>query len=187
MIEKLISRGWVIPSKSEWTSQAFVVPKPTDKNAPKAWRPALDYRYLKSQTKDDPFPLPLIEDLVTKQANNRLLSIFDLEDGFHQMHVHPDDQEYTAFITPHGVYQWKILPMGVKNGLAMFQRMIQWALRETPRAIVYVDDVLTGTPIDKKNGIMEILYHDVRMVLNAFRRHKIFVKRSKSTFTYVND
>ena len=61
MIEKFISRGWVIPSKSEWTSQAFVVPKPADKAGNKQWRLVLDYRYLNSQTKDDPYPLPLIE------------------------------------------------------------------------------------------------------------------------------
>ena len=91
MIEKFISRGWIIPSKSEWTSQAFVVPKPADASGQKKWRLVLDYRYLNSQTKDDPFPLPLIEDLITKQSENRLWSIFDLEDGFHQMHLHYDD------------------------------------------------------------------------------------------------
>jgi len=58
MIQKLISRGWIVPSKSEWTSQAFVVPKPADASGNKQWRLVLDYRYLNSQTKDDPFPFP---------------------------------------------------------------------------------------------------------------------------------
>ena len=82
------------------------------------------------QKKDDPFPITLIEDSITKQSENRLWSIFDLEDGLHKMHQHPDSQEYTAFVTPHGVYQWTVLPMGVKNGPAMFQRMIAWTLRD---------------------------------------------------------
>lgn len=149
MIEKLISRGWIVPSKSEWTSQAFVVPKPPNAKGEKQWRLVLDYRYLNSQTKDDPFPLPLIEDLITKQSLNRLWSIFDLEDGFHQMHLHPDSQELTAFVTPHGVYQWTVLPMGVKNGPAMFQRMIQWVTRELPFVMVYIDDALVGTAPQK--------------------------------------
>ena len=155
MIEKLIQRGWITPSKSEWTSQAFVVPKPPNAKGEKQWRLVLDYRYLNSQTKDDPFPLPLIEDLITKQSLNRLWSIFDLEDGFHQMHLHPDSRELTAFVTPHGVYHWTVLPMGVKNGPAMFQRMIQWSLRELPTVMVYIDDVLVGSPPPEKGSEME--------------------------------
>ena len=57
LIEKLISRGWIVPSKSEWTSQAFLVPKPPDATGIKQWRLVLDYRYLNSQTKDDPFQI----------------------------------------------------------------------------------------------------------------------------------
>ena len=62
------------------------------------------------------------------------------------MHLHLDSQEYTAFVTPHGVYQWTVLPMGVKNGPALFQRMISWVLRDLTQVLVYIDDVLVGTP-----------------------------------------
>ena len=51
LIQKLIARGWIVPSKSEWTSQAFVVPKPADAAGNKQWRLDLDYRYLNSQKK----------------------------------------------------------------------------------------------------------------------------------------
>ena len=164
MIEKFISRGWIVPSKSEWTSQAFVVPKPSSVIGQKQWRLVLDYRYLNSQTKDDPFPLPLIEDLITKQSVNRIWSIFDLEDGFHQMHLHPESQEYTAFVTPHGVYQWTVLPMGVKNGPAMFQRMIQWSLRDLTHVLVYIDDILVGTADAKSYAALHRLRERTRSV-----------------------
>ena len=125
---------------------SFCGSKPANAKGGKQWRLVLDYRYLNSQTKDDPFPLSLIENLITKQSLNRIWSIFDLEDGFHQMHLHPDSQqELTAFVTPHGVYQWTVLPIGVKNGPAMFQRMIQWVLRELPFVMGNIDDVLVGT------------------------------------------
>ena len=182
MIAKLISRGWIVPSKSEWTSQAFVVPKPPDATGKKRWRLVLDYRYLNSQTKDDPFPLPLIEDLITRQSMNRLWSIFDLEDGFHQMHLHPESQEYTAFITPKGVYQWTVLPMGVKNGPAMFQRMISWILRDLPQVLVYIDDILVGSPMPSshcREDIVDLHNRDVRMTLEAFRRHLLFAQGKK--------
>jgi hypothetical protein len=145
-IKKLTSRGWIVPSHSEWAAQAFLVPKPADPTKKeKQWRLVVDYRYLNTQTKDDPFPLPLIEDLVYKQARNSIWTIFDLEDGFHQMHLAPASQELTAFVTSQGLFHWTVLPMGVKNGPAMFQRMISWILRDLPQAVVYIDDVLVGT------------------------------------------
>ena len=78
LIEKMIQRGWIVPSKSEWAAQAFLVPKPPEPTGKKAWRLVVDYKYLNSQTKDYPFPLPLIEDLIAKQTVNLLWSIFDL-------------------------------------------------------------------------------------------------------------
>ena len=71
-IDKYLQRGWIRPSKSEWAAQAFVVPKPDTPDKQKQWRMVVDYRYLNTQTKDDPFPLPLIENLIGKQADNRL-------------------------------------------------------------------------------------------------------------------
>ena len=86
-VNKYLQRGWIRPSKSEWAAQAFVVPKPDTPDHKKQWRMVVDYRYLNSQTKDDPFLLPLIENLIGRQAENKLWSISDLEDGFHQMHL----------------------------------------------------------------------------------------------------
>ena len=120
----MLDRGWIVPSKSDWAAQAFLVPKPPDATGKKQWRLVVDYRYLNSQTKDYPFPLPLIEDLISKQAMNKLWSIFDLQDGFHQMHLQPDSRDCTAFVPSRGVFHWTVLPMGVKNGPAMFQAMI---------------------------------------------------------------
>ena len=143
MIDKFIANDWIAQSDSEWSAQAFIVPKPDDaKSMEKQWRMVVDYCYLNSQTKEDPFPLPLIESLIGKQAENKLWSIFDLEDGFNQMHLHPDSWHLTTFCTPWGSYEFNVLPMGVRNGPAMFQRMIMWILRDVPQACVYIDDVL---------------------------------------------
>ena len=120
IIDKYLERGWIRPSKSEWAAQAFVVPKPDTPNHQKQWRMVVDYRYLNSHTKDDPFPLPLIENVIGKQAKNRLWSIFDLEDWFHQMHLDEASWHLTAFVTQWGTYEFTVLHMGVKNGPAMF-------------------------------------------------------------------
>ena len=62
----------------------------------------VDYRYLNNQTKDDPFRLPLIENLIGKQPDSRIWSIFDLEDGFRQMHLEETSWHLTAFVKPWG-------------------------------------------------------------------------------------
>ena len=126
IINKYLQRGRIRPSKSEWAAQDFVVPKPAKPDASKDWRMVVDYRYLNSQTRDDPFPLPLIENLIGRQVENRLWSIFDLEDGFHQMHLDTSSQPLTAFVTPWGSYEFTVMFMGIKDGPAMFQRMIMW-------------------------------------------------------------
>lgn len=180
IIEKFKERGWIRPSLSEWAAQAFVVPKPSKPGQPKAWRLVVDYRYLNSQSKDDPFPLPLIEALIGKQSANHIWSIFDLEDGFHQMHLDEESSHLTAFVTPWGVFEFTVLPMGVKNGPAMFQRMISWILRDVKCAVAYIDDVLVGTPRSiSEPKLLQNHFKDCCEVLNTFKQHKITAKGAK--------
>ena len=153
--------------------------KPTDNPDEKYWRLVIDYRYLNSQTVDDSFPLPVIEDLITGQALNNIWSLFDLQDGFHQMHLHPQCRAMTAFVTPWGVYMWLVLPMGVKNGPAMFQRMVQSCITHLPFARVYVDDNIVGSRGNTPHDQLEAHYHHVRMTLEAFRKYRLTLKGVK--------
>ena len=202
LLDKFLDNGWIEPSQSDWCAQAFLVPKPGDKNNPgeKKWRLVVDYRYLNTCTKDNPFPLPLIENLVQRQLVNRMWSVFDLQDGFHQMHLEPKSREYTAFQTPCGSLHWTVLPMGVNNGPAMFQRMIAWILRGVPKALAYIDDVITGSSLlddsivptsflentglsmPYRKSLDPILLHhlyDCCQTLIAFRRGKVCTRGSK--------
>ena len=112
LIAKLFKRGMLERSHSAWAARAFCMAKPGGK-----WRLVIDYRYLKSQINGEQYPLPVIDDIFLKQAKNAIWSIFDLEDGFHQMHLDLSPRPYTAFVTPWGLYQWTILPMGLKTAL----------------------------------------------------------------------
>ena len=84
LLQKFIERGFIYPSETPTgcASRAFIVPKPNGK-----WRMVIDYRYLNSMIEDDSGPLPVIEDLIATQGKNCLWSIFDLEDGFHQLNL----------------------------------------------------------------------------------------------------
>ncbi|MEY3326287.1 MAG: hypothetical protein RL044_240, partial [Actinomycetota bacterium] len=83
------------------------------------------------------------------------------------------------FQTTYGNWQFTVMPMGIKNGPAMFQRMISWVLRDVPSAVVYVDDVLCGTPEGKPGAILRDHYRQVSEVLAKFKEHKLCVKGSK--------
>ena len=180
LIQKFLDRGWIEPSNSEWGSQAFLVTKPgVTQNVSDLWRMVVDYRYVNTVTKDFPYPLPLIEDLICKEAKNRIWSIFDLESGFHQMHLEASSRYLTAFVTPWCTYHWLVLPMGIKQAPALFQRLVNWTLREVPRARAYVDDILTGTPPSESKSLVKEHYQDVCSVLNSFRKHRMTVKGSK--------
>ena len=101
---------------------------------------------MNTQLRGCEFPLPVIEDLFVKQAGNQLWTLLDLEDGFHQMPLSECSRQYTAFCTPFGVFEWRILPMGVKVGPQAFQRMVSDCLKSLqPHTHIYIHDLLTGT------------------------------------------
>ena len=95
------------------------------------------------------------------------------------MHLDRDCWHLTAFVTPWGIYEFTVLPMGVKNGPAMFQRMIMWVLRDLSQACVYIDDVLIGTGYILNTTIISHHYDAVIEVLEAFRKAEITAKGSK--------
>ena len=149
LIQIFEGRGMLTTSESEWRARAFIVPKP----GVNKWRLVIDYRYLNTCISDDADPLPVIEDMVARQSGNALWSVFDLEDGFHQMHLHPDSQPLTAFVTPWGLYELRVLPMGLKTEPSAYQRLVSWCLRDFTRKYgtgPYIDDVCHGTA-DKDN------------------------------------
>ena len=101
---------------------------------------------MNTQLRGCEFPLPVIEDLFVKQAGNQLWTLLDLEGGFHQMPLSECSRQYTAFCTPFGVFEWRVLPMGVKVGPQAFQRMVSDCLKSLqPHTHIYIHDLLTGT------------------------------------------
>ncbi|RVW31047.1 Transposon Ty3-I Gag-Pol polyprotein [Vitis vinifera] len=69
------------------------------------------------------FPLPRIDQIVDSTSGQGMLSFLDAFSGYHQIPMSPDDEEKTAFITPHGLYCYKVMPFGLKNAGATYQRL----------------------------------------------------------------
>ena len=119
-LSKMQEQGVIQPSKSPWASPVILVRKRDG-----SLRFCVDYRALNSVTKPDVFPLPRIDDLLDKLGRAKYFTTLDLKSGYWQIKVDATSQEKTAFVTHRGLYEFRVMPFGVKNAPAVFQRLMQ--------------------------------------------------------------
>ena len=80
--------------------------------------------------------------MLQKQFRRRIFTVIDLKHAYHQMPLRDISRACTAMSTPLGHFQWKVMPMGVTNGNAAFQRMLENLLEPVPDcADAFVDDL----------------------------------------------
>uniref|UniRef100_A0A2N9FX44 Integrase catalytic domain-containing protein n=1 Tax=Fagus sylvatica TaxID=28930 RepID=A0A2N9FX44_FAGSY len=108
-----------------WLSNTVVVRKKNEK-----WRVCVDFTDLNKACPKDPFPLPRIDQLVDSASGHERMSFLDAFKGYHQIPMAHLDQEKMAFITPTGIYCYRVMPFGLKNAGATYQRMVTEDLRE---------------------------------------------------------
>jgi hypothetical protein len=115
-------------------------------------RMCIDYTNLNKHCPKDPFPLPRIDQVVDSTAGNVLLCFLDCYSGYHQIALHPNNEDKTAFITPHGIYCYKVMTFGLKNAGATYQKAIQKCLKTQigKNVEAYVDDVVVKTTEEDK-------------------------------------
>ena len=180
LLAEFIERGWIEPSDDEWASPAFIVPK----KKKGSWRLVVDYRGLNKQTEHDSYSLPLIDTILQKQQKKRIFTVLDLKHGYHQMPLRPDSRPCTATSMPLGPMQWKVVPMGAKNGNAAFQRMMEDLLGPVRDcADPFVDDIIirSGTEDMTEDELIEGHEKDLRRVLSELEKHNMVCKPTKAS------
>lgn len=137
-------QGIIKDSESPWNSPIWIVPKKQDASGIQKWRIVIDYRKLNEITKADKFPIPNIDDIFDQLGNSKYFTTLDLASGFHQIPVHPKDQEKTAFSTHQGHFEFVKMPFGLKNAPATFQRIMNSVLTGLVgnECFVYLDDII---------------------------------------------
>ena len=136
-VDELLRLGIIVPSVSPWASSVVTVKKKDG-----GVRICVDYRAINACTLPDPYLMPLIEEILDTLAPARFISKIDLNKGFHQIPVKPEDAEKTAFCTPWGKFQFQVMPFGVRNGPATFQRLMDRLLhQDLDISRVYIDDI----------------------------------------------
>ena len=108
----------------------------------RGWRPCGDYDRLNTLTFPDRYPLPNIANFTSRISGSTVFSKLDLQKGYYQVPVAPEDVKKTAIITPFGIFEFLRMPFGLRNAGNTFQRLMDQVLGDLPFCFVYVDDIL---------------------------------------------
>lgn len=136
-IQELLENKFIQPSKSPFGSPVLFVQKKDG-----SLRMCIDYRALNKLTIHDKYPLPRTDELLDKVKGANVFTSLDLTSGYHQIRIHPDDVPKTAFTAAGEHYEFMVLPFGLTNAPATFQRCMNGLFRHLPFVAVYLDDIL---------------------------------------------
>jgi hypothetical protein len=138
----------------------------------------VDFTDLNKACPKDSFPLPRIDLLVDSTSGHELLTFMYAFSGYNQIHMDEIDQEKTSFITDRGLYCYKMMPFGLKNARATYQRLVNKMFRDQigKNVEVYADDMLVKS-IRTASHIA-----DLRETFQTLRSHKMKLNPAKCAF-----
>ncbi|GJU62048.1 Orf y [Tanacetum coccineum] len=158
-IDGLLELGVVRPSKSRHRTMAMMVNSGTSIDPVTGAeikgkeRMVFNYRTLNDNTYKDQYSLPGINTIIQKVRNAKVFSKFDLKSGFHQVAMEEESIPWTAFLAPGGLYEWLVMPFGLKNAPAIFQRKMDKCFKGTEAFIaVYIDDILVFSKNEEEHA-----------------------------------
>ena len=139
-VRKLLEAGFIREVYyPDWLANVVMVKKANGK-----WRMCVDFMDLNRACPKDSYPLPRIDTLVDSTTRHELLSFMDAFSGYNQIKMNEEDQERISFVTSQGLFCYKVMPFGLKNTGATYQRLMNKMFTDQiGRNIqVYVDDML---------------------------------------------
>ncbi len=137
-VQEMLRLGVIEPSRSPWSSPIVMVPKPDG-----TLRFCNDFRRLNEVSEFDGYPMPRVDELLDRLGGTRYISTLDLTKGYWQVPLTEEAKPKTAFSTPSGHWQYRVLPFGLHGAPATFQRMMDILLRpHQSYAAAYLDDVV---------------------------------------------
>ncbi|CAF1174543.1 unnamed protein product, partial [Didymodactylos carnosus] len=158
-IQTLYKSGLIRPSTSAWASPVVLVTKKDGKP-----RFCVDYRKINQLTTRDAFPLPNMEETINRLGDAAFFTKLDLKSGYFQIPIREEDKAKTAFITQDGLWEWNVLPQGLKNAPPSFQRIMNnlVANGRWQYCLVYLDDIIVFSKtfdehIEHLHNILQVL------------------------------
>ena len=190
-LEILEKVGVIVRSVSPWASPIVVVPKKSEPGEPPRRRMCVDYRMInsllppvnKAHSKAKGVlslvPLPKINEIYAKLKRSRIFSALDLRSGYHHIGLSKEAPPKTAFVVggPQGAkYEFKVVPFGLTQAPAYFQRLIGEVLKGLSFIFGYLDDILIYSPD------MDTHLKHMRIIFQRLREAKLKLKESKCSF-----
>ena len=145
-LQDMLNQGIIQESSSPWMAPAVYVPKKSGEI-----RLCVDYRELNKKTTKDAYPLPLPDEVQDRLEGSTMFSTLDLQCGYWQMPVNPDDRAKTAFCPGPGMglFEFTRMPFGLTGAPSSFQRLMDKLFRDIPFVTTYIDDVLVHSKTEE--------------------------------------
>ncbi|KAJ2984544.1 hypothetical protein NUW58_g6005 [Xylaria curta] len=174
-LEKMLASGRVRKSKSSCAAPMMFAEK---KDPEDPLRPVVDYRGLNYITVPVRYPIPLIGELQDRLRQARWFTKIDLKSGFHLVRIKPGDEWKTAFRCRYGLFEYTVMPMGLINAPATFQKMMNDIFHDLIDAglLVYLDDLLIYAETLEEHDKLVI------EVLQRLSKHHLAVAPQKCTW-----
>ena len=173
-MEKQFNAGFLVVAQyPQWVANVVHVPKKNGKV-----RMCVKYRDLNRASPKDDFPLPHIDTLVDNTTTSLLYSFMDGFSGYNQIKMAPEDIEKTTFITLRGTFCYKVMPFGLKNAVATYQRAMVTLFHDMihKEIEVYVDDMIAKSASEEEHLV------NLRKLFERLRKYKLRLNPSKCTF-----
>lgn len=172
-IKEMLAAGWIEPSSSPFGAPVLFVKKKDG-----SLRLVIDYRALNKVTIKNRYPLPRIDDLLDCVGKAKYFSSLDLASGYHQIRINEEDVPKTAFRTPMGHYQWRVLSMGLCNAPSTFQKVMDSVFKRLigKSVVVYLDDILIFSKTREEHMV------HLEQVLRILEDEKLHCKFKKCEF-----
>jgi hypothetical protein len=156
-----------------WLANVVMVKKNTGK-----WRMYFNFTNLNKACPKDSFPLPRINQLVDSTADHKLLTFMDAFSGYNQIMMDENDQEKTSFITSGRLFCYRVMPFGLKNAGATYQRLMNRMFHDQigRNVEVYVNDMLVKSK-EEDNHL-----DDVGETFETLRKYQMKLNPSKCAF-----
>jgi len=172
-VTELLKHGLIEPSSSPFGAPVLFVTKKDG-----SLRMCIDYRGLNKITIKNKYPLPRTDQLLDSLSGAKVFSSLDLQSGYHQIRIPDEDVPKTAFRTPFGHYQFKVLSFGLTNAPATFQATMNDVFRPflNKFVVVYIDDILVFSKTHEEH------LHHLRLVFQVLQDNDFRIKPSKCEF-----
>ena len=157
----------------KWLANVVLVKKANGK-----WRLYIDFTDINRACPKDSFPLPRIDLIVDATAGHELLSFMDAFSGYNQISMDPEDQEKTSFVTGQETYCYRVMPFGLKNVGATYQRLVNRMFQKQIGASmeVYIDDMLV------KSTTAELHINHLSEAFQILREYNMKLNPAKCAF-----